>query len=101
MAGMAWRATSATSRPRFDVNNGPAPTNRDLAPRSTIDVNALSTSPSLVTGATMSPERLRGQLDVPSLDPRFERVGSDQHRHGRRGGDELAQHVQPPRSQES
>src|SRR5262249_47304619 len=35
------------------------------------------------------------------LDPRFERVGPDQHRHGRRGGNELAQHVQPLRSQES
>jgi len=47
------------------------------------------------------PERLRGQFNVPSLDPRFERVGPDQHRHGRRGGNELAQHVQPLRSQES
>src|SRR5262245_24870914 len=53
MAGMAWWAASATSLPRFEVNNGPVPTNRDLAPRSTIDVNAPSTSPSLVDSARL------------------------------------------------
>ena len=43
---------------------------------------------------------MRGQLNVPSLDPRFKRVGPDQHRDGRGGGDELAQHLQPLGSQE-
>ncbi len=102
MVGMTWRAASGTSRSRFDVNNGPDPTNRALAPRSTIDVNAPSNSRSLLTGAMMScwPKRLRGQLNIPSLDPRFKCVGPDQHRDGRGVGDELAQHLQPFGSQE-
>ena len=41
------------------------------------------------------PERLRGQLNVPSLDPRFKRVGPDHYSDGSGGGDELAQHVEP------
>jgi hypothetical protein len=51
---MAWWLASATTRSRFDVNNGPVPTNKALAPRSTIEVNAASNSPSLLAGATMS-----------------------------------------------
>src|SRR5262249_42429991 len=101
MLGIAWRAASATIRPRYDDNKGPAPTNRALAPRSTIDVNAPSSSPSLVTGATeLLPERLRGQHNVPLLDPRFKRVGPDQHRDASDSGNELAQQLQPLGSQE-
>jgi hypothetical protein len=96
MAGMAWRAANATTP--LSVRCQQCPASDQQGPGAAPD-DRRECAVELIFAANrrddeLLSERLRGQLNVPSLDASLKRVGPNQHRDGS-GGDELAQHLQP------